>query len=236
MDCCSSTTTASYADYRQHAMNGNFCYPYAPSMLRSASPYPLAAGGGGGGGARYGTSYRSSPLPGGGGYHGAASPHAPYDGYDKYYGGGYGHHGPSGYGSGYYGNYHPSAYRDYGPGHYNSHYYHQSQSPYARAGGGAASPMYGGYLYPSTAGRHYGATSSLQQQQHHPFGGSRDPYPYHGQREHQQQQQYSSFANYPHLPPYRNGTHPDHPAGGKSHHHHPQQQQQQQFPIPFVKG
>ena len=48
-------------------MNGNFCYPYAPSMLRSASPYPLAGGGGGGGGARYGTSYRSSPLPAGGG-------------------------------------------------------------------------------------------------------------------------------------------------------------------------
>uniref|UniRef100_A0A182K376 Uncharacterized protein n=1 Tax=Anopheles christyi TaxID=43041 RepID=A0A182K376_9DIPT len=183
-------------------------------MLRSASPYPAALAGGGGG-ARYGTDYRSSPL----GYPG---PHpGGYDGYDKYYGS-Y-HHGPSSYPAGYYGNY-PSSYRDYGG--YTGHYYHQSQSPYARGGGppmyGATPATAGSYLYP---GRHYPGPSS----NHHPFA-SRESYSYHAQREHHQQQQYSSFANYTHLPPYRtNGTH-DHP-GGKSHHQPTHQQQQQQYPT-----
>uniref|UniRef100_A0A182LV86 Uncharacterized protein n=1 Tax=Anopheles culicifacies TaxID=139723 RepID=A0A182LV86_9DIPT len=209
MDCCSST---SYVDYRHHSMNGNFCYPYSPNMLRSASPYPLAGTG------RYGTDYRSSPL----GYH----HHGVYEGYDKYYGG-Y-HHASSSYQTGYYGNY-PSSYRDYGG---YGHYYHQSQSPYARGGGssGAVPPGYGGsvtgsggggggYLYP---GRHYPASASSLA---HPFGSSRESSYYHAQREHHQQQ-YGSYANYGHLAPYRNGMGHEHP-GGKSH-HQPQQSQHQQ--------
>uniref|UniRef100_A0A182QZ73 Uncharacterized protein n=1 Tax=Anopheles farauti TaxID=69004 RepID=A0A182QZ73_9DIPT len=219
MDCCS---TSSYVDYRHRSMNGNFCYPYAPSMLRSASPYPLAAT------SRYGSDYRSSPL----GYHhagGHAGPGA-YDGgsYEKYYGGGY-HHAPSGYQSGYYGNY-PSAYRDYGG--YGHYYGHQAQSPYARGSsslGPGASPYSGGspnggYLY--AGGRHYPA----------PAFGSREAY-YHqhnaAQRDHHQQ--YPNFTGYSHLhqpSPYRHGVGPaqEH-SGGKSHHHHPgQQQHQQQYP------
>ncbi|XP_053665961.1 uncharacterized protein LOC128715104 [Anopheles marshallii] len=210
MDCCSSS---SYVDYRHHSMNGNFCYPYSPNMLRSASPYPLASAG------RYGADYRSSPL----GYH----HHGGYDGYEKYYGS-Y-HHASSSYQTGYYGNY-PSSYRDYGS---YGHYYHQSQSPYARGGssGGGAPPGYGasatgaGYLYP---GRHYPASSSTLA---HPFGARESSY-YHAQREHHQQQQYSSFASYGHLPPYRNGVGPgthEHP-GGKSHHHPQQPTHQQPYP------
>uniref|UniRef100_A0A182WBS9 Uncharacterized protein n=1 Tax=Anopheles minimus TaxID=112268 RepID=A0A182WBS9_9DIPT len=210
MDCCSSSN---YVDYRHHSMNGNFCYPYSPNMLRSASPYPLAGTG------RYGADYRSSPL----GYH----HHGVYDGYDKYYGG-Y-HHASSSYQTGYYGNY-PSSYRDYGS---YGHYYHQSPSPYARGGGssGAVPPGYGasptggggagGYLYP---GRHYPAsTASLA----HPFGSRESSY-YHAQREHHQQQ-YGSYANYGHLPPYRNGVGHEHP-GGKSHHQPQQAQHQQPYP------
>uniref|UniRef100_A0A182RDI3 Uncharacterized protein n=1 Tax=Anopheles funestus TaxID=62324 RepID=A0A182RDI3_ANOFN len=212
MDCCSSSN---YVDYRHHSMNGNYCYPYSPNMLRSASPYPLASSG------RYGTDYRSSPL----GYH----HHGGYDGYDKYYGS-Y-HHASSSYQTGYYGNY-PSSYRDYGS---YGHYYHQSQSPYARCGGssGAAPHGYGGsatgasYLYP---GRHYPASSAALAA--HPFGSRESSY-YHAQREHHQQQQYSSFANYGHLPPYRNGVGPgathEHP-GGKSHHHPQQPTHQQPYP------
>uniref|UniRef100_A0A182PDJ2 Uncharacterized protein n=1 Tax=Anopheles epiroticus TaxID=199890 RepID=A0A182PDJ2_9DIPT len=209
-------------------MNGNFCYPYAAGMLRSASPYP-ALGGGGGTGGRYGTDYRGTPL----GYHPHGHPGG-YDGYDKYYGSWQHHHhqGPSSYQTGYYGNYPPS-YRDYGG--YGGHYYHQSQSPYARGagggGGGLPSPMYGGsggstagsYPYP---GRHYPAAGSSSI---HPFGGGgrESSYSYHAQREHhQQQQQYSSFASYTHLPPYGRtgvGTH-DHSGGKSHHHHHPTQQ------------
>uniref|UniRef100_A0A182NIS8 Uncharacterized protein n=1 Tax=Anopheles dirus TaxID=7168 RepID=A0A182NIS8_9DIPT len=224
MDCCSSSN---YVDYRHHSMSGNFCYPYTPSMLRSASPYPLGAGGG-----RYGSDYRSSPL---GGYHHVGGPGAGYEGgYEKYYGG-Y-HHAASGYQGGYYGNY-PSSYRDYGG--YGHYYGHQSQSPYARGsgGGGAGAPPPGypggsstggpgGYLYP---GRHYPA---------HPFG-SREAYYHAAQREHHQQQ-YSNFASYSHLQPspYRSGIGPGEHTGSKSHHHqqHQHHQQQQYPPQPSFAG
>ncbi|XP_055601505.1 filaggrin-2-like [Uranotaenia lowii] len=101
MDCCSSN----YMDYR-HSINNNFCYPYSPGMVRSASPYPMGFGTGPPGAGRYGSSdFRSSY----------------YDSFDKY--GGYGsyHHGPGhGYGSSsnYYGSY--SSYRNFA---YNDFYH-----------------------------------------------------------------------------------------------------------------
>ncbi|KFB51507.1 AGAP006579-PB-like protein [Anopheles sinensis] len=226
MDCCSSS---SYMDYRHHSMNSNFCYPYSPSMLRSASSYPLA-GPGMPGSARYGSTgdYRSMAL----GYGGASGG---YDGYDKYYGGGgvgggggggYHHPAASAYPSGYYGNYPSPAYREYG-GYGGGHYYHQSQSPYARSGGPSAysggSSSGSGYL--PYGARHYPSSSPLG----HPFG--RESY-YHAQNSRDplhHQPQYSSFASYGSLPPYhRNGATPEHPSiGAKSHQHH----QQQPYPV-----
>ncbi|XP_053674321.1 atrophin-1 [Anopheles nili] len=231
MDCCSSTN---YVDYRQHSMNGNFCYPYSGGMLRSASPYAMASPGIATSG-RYGADFRSTGS-GLGGYHGGAG----FDpGYDKYYGA-Y-HHTPAAYqASGYYGNYSPSYHREYATGY--GHYYHQAQSPYARGGAGlpsgyagmtSSSSNPGGYLYP---GRHYPS---------HPFGATRESYyhashrdPHQQQQQQQQQhqhQQYANFASYGHLAPYRSspmgpGSH-EH-SGGKSHHHSQPPPPPPQYPSP----
>ncbi|XP_058066136.1 AF4/FMR2 family member lilli [Anopheles bellator] len=202
MDCCSST---SYMDYRHHSMNSNFCYPYAPSMLRSASPYPLAG--------PVGVPGRYGPDTGGGGYHRssalgyASSMGYPHEGYDKYYGGYHHHTGASGHGSigggygtsGYYGSYSSSAYREYGGyGHYYGH--HQSQSPYSRGyGAGTTGAGSAAYLYP---GRHYPGSGGLAPQ--HPGFARADSYLYHHPQQRGEQPQYSSFASYGSIPtPFR---------------------------------
>ncbi|XP_052859816.1 AF4/FMR2 family member lilli-like [Anopheles cruzii] len=198
MDCCSS---ANYIDYRHHSMNSNFCYPYTPSMLRSASPYPLAAPGRYGPDGAVGYQYhRSSAL----GY--ASSMGYPHDGYG---GGGYGT-------SGYYGSYSSSAYREYNIGGGYGHYYgHQSQSPYSRGYGAATTGA--AYLYP---GRHYQGSGTLAPQ--HPGFARGDSYLYHHPQQRGEQPQYSSFASYGSIPtPFRSslgsgGGTPSDPPPAKS--------------------
>ncbi|XP_050092365.1 box A-binding factor-like [Anopheles aquasalis] len=215
MDCCSSTTANNYLDYRHHSMNNNFCYPYTPSMLRSASPYPMATGAGGGGGGggagRYGAGIpdgyhhrsgygaASSSTGGMGGYNDING-----GGYDKYYGAGYHHphhhhhphhsaaptmgHGAigGGYGSsGYYGSY-SSSYREYGG--YNPYYHHHHHHQ-------SQSPYSRAGLAGMPPGYGSGGAGYLYPGRHM-AGSSSNPSaypPYHLQREHHQ---YSSFASY----------------------------------------
>ncbi|XP_062534954.1 LIM domain-containing protein A-like isoform X2 [Armigeres subalbatus] len=144
MDCCSSN----YMDFR-HSMNNNFCYPYSPSMIRSASPYPLPPGSG----SRYGSDYR-------GGYYEASS-------FDKYYGG---YLPPSGSGPAYAGNYYGSSYSSYRELAYNEYYHPSSPSSHPFPG-----PVPGSFHGPHMFNRHqslplpFQRESYYHQRDHHPY-------------------------------------------------------------------
>lgn len=164
MDCCSSN----YMDYR-HSINNNFCYPYSPSMMRSASPYQLPPGAAG----RYGAAdYR-------GGY---------YDGsFDKYYGS-YHHPGVgSGHGGGYGGNYYGNSYSSYREFAYNDYYHPSSVSPSSHPFAGPPHP--GSFHGPHMFSRHqslplpFQRESYYHQRDHHQYAAGFSNYsgnPYKG--------------------------------------------------------